>query len=489
MSIEGFTDSLRPERLGKIRLGIKVPSQNAPNILYPRATNYFVLPPELIPIYGEKPTEIHPIWLPSDNPDDFIRHHYEYWTQSLSLLCQGNGREATAKMDTQTGAFADKDTKEWVRKKMSCPGEECAYYKAKQCRAMMHFDFLLPEVPGIGVWTLTTTSWNSARNIMSAVKQLQSLVRMVKDGHIAGVPITLKLAPQDAQPPGGKKKTIFVVHLVIPLKLGEVVRLAQTPISARFRLAVGPMTVEEIERDGIPEDLAGPFEEEDKTEPPKTAPPKREKIKEADVLKLADQSIGFGEGSWNGKVVPMMKELFGGIDSYEKLDADQAFKLWTSIKAQAAANEATQRLAKEKAERERPPQTTQEMCASTMDKVHGAMADEVKGAAASLATPQVPATEPPPSEPPPPPPPPAKAKAKKASGKPQSQEEKDQWNARMRLTEALKERMGGREQGIQWLKDNYGTVSTAEMSKEQLEAALARINEQKPESTEEESPF
>ncbi len=261
MPIQGFCESLRPDRLGKIRLGMKVPSEKDPSKSYPRATPYFVVPPEVAQLYGEKPTEICPVWLPSDNLDDFISHHYEYWTQTNSLVCRGDGVKAMSKLDSETGAFADRTTTNWVRREMSCDGEECDCYRQKKCRAMMHFDFLLPDVPGIGVWTLTTGSWNGARNILSSIKALQTMCRMFEHGHIAGIPLTLALAPQEVTPPGAAKKKIYVVHLRIPLKFSDVARLAQTPIGAQFRIAAGPLSVEEAEKDGIPEDLVGPFEE------------------------------------------------------------------------------------------------------------------------------------------------------------------------------------------------------------------------------------
>ncbi len=273
MPIQGFNESLRPDRLGKIRLGMKVPSEKDPSKLYPKATPYFVVPPEVAAVHGDKPTEICPIWLPSDNLDDFISHHYECWTQTNSLVCRGDGMKAMAKLDTETGAFAERTTANWTRREMTCEGEECQYYKQKKCRAMMHFDFLLPEVPGIGVWTLSTTSWNGARNILSSIKALQNMCRMFKDGHIAGIPLTLALAPQEVTPPGAQKKKIYVVHLRIPLKFGDVARLAQTPIGAQFRIAAGPISIEEAEKEGIPDDLVGPFEgDEPETKQPETVP-------------------------------------------------------------------------------------------------------------------------------------------------------------------------------------------------------------------------
>jgi hypothetical protein len=273
MPIQGFNESLRPDRLGKIRLGMKVPSEKDPSKTYPRATPYFVVPPEVAEVHGDKPTEIYPIWVSSDNLDDFVSHHYEYWTQTNALVCRGDGVKAMAKLDTETGAFAERGTANWTRKEMSCEGEECPYYKQKKCRAMMHFDFLLPEVPGIGMWTLSTTSWNGARNILSSLKALQNMCRMLKDAHMPGIPLTLALVPQDATPPGGPKKKIYVVHLRIPLKFADVARLAQTPIGAQFRIAAGPISIEEAEKEGIPDDLVGPFEgDEPETKATETAP-------------------------------------------------------------------------------------------------------------------------------------------------------------------------------------------------------------------------
>ena len=52
--IKGLSDKRRLPRLGKIRLGVKAISQKSGKE-YPKETDYFVCPPEVQAVYGEKP--------------------------------------------------------------------------------------------------------------------------------------------------------------------------------------------------------------------------------------------------------------------------------------------------------------------------------------------------------------------------------------------------------------------------------------------------
>jgi hypothetical protein len=53
--IKDLSDKRRLPRLGKIRLGIKCKSVSTGNE-YPKEVEYFVCPPEVQKVYGEKPT-------------------------------------------------------------------------------------------------------------------------------------------------------------------------------------------------------------------------------------------------------------------------------------------------------------------------------------------------------------------------------------------------------------------------------------------------
>ena len=69
--IKGISDRPRLPRLGKIRLGIKVEEEGKKP--YPRAVDYFVCPPEVQAVLGEKPRSL-PIAFPTDDPDQWASH-------------------------------------------------------------------------------------------------------------------------------------------------------------------------------------------------------------------------------------------------------------------------------------------------------------------------------------------------------------------------------------------------------------------------------
>ena len=277
MPINGFAAD-RIERLGKIRLGIRIPGSKDPSKTYPRATEYFVVPPEVQAVHGEKPTEL-PIMFPTPDVDEWLSHYYRCYSQSYGLVCIGNGIKANQKTDKSTGAIVDRETKEgnWEWREVSCEGEECPYFEKKACRGMMFLNVILPKVPGIGVYQLVTGSRNSRMNILSMINTLQKMASRV-NATIDFVPFTLSLEPQTANPIGGKQKTIYVVHLRAgDLKIEDFMRLATSrSMRERLRLAApAAQTPEEAAKEELPEDLEFPLDE------PEAEPPSKGKGKAA----------------------------------------------------------------------------------------------------------------------------------------------------------------------------------------------------------------
>jgi hypothetical protein len=150
MPIEGLTNIVRIPRLGKIRLGIKAKS-NKKDSEYPKATDYFVVPNEVKEVYGDKPTELE-IMFPVEDPEMFAQQWLRAYSMSQGLVCIGNGLEAKRKVDVETGAMANHETNQWEWHQITCESQECPEYQSKTCRRVMNLQFLLPEVPGLGVW-------------------------------------------------------------------------------------------------------------------------------------------------------------------------------------------------------------------------------------------------------------------------------------------------------------------------------------------------
>ena len=76
--------------------------------------------------------------------------------------------------------------------------------------------FLLPRISGLGIWQLDTSSINSILNINAAVALLKQVL-----GKVALLPLTLRVVPIEVSPEG-KKKTVYVLQLDIPVKLGDL---------------------------------------------------------------------------------------------------------------------------------------------------------------------------------------------------------------------------------------------------------------------------
>ncbi len=237
--IVGLTDRPRRlPRLGKIRLGIKVTkkddkgqpvlNKDGEPITYPRAVDYFVCPPEVAAALGWqgkpedfKPKEL-PVMLPMDDEEFWAATYYRRYSRSRGLVCKGNGETSRRMIDKATGGIADRNTKTgdavWAEG-CECKGKFCPDYTAKPhlCQEVMNLQFLMPDVPGLGVWQVDTGSINSILNIMAAAAMLRVMFKRVW-----GIPLLLTLEPKEVtNPDDGKKKAVQVLNLRIKGTLRE----------------------------------------------------------------------------------------------------------------------------------------------------------------------------------------------------------------------------------------------------------------------------
>ncbi len=220
MSIKGLSETRRMPRLGKIHLGIK--AQTAEGKTYPKAVDYFVCPPEVASIFGEQPRELN-IMFPVEDPDKFASQWYKCYSSYRGLVCKGDGEKCLRLVDVATGDFAHRDTKETTMREAACQGEECTQYKDKKCKAVMNLQFLLPDVPGLGIYQLDTSSANSIIAVNSAL----DLVRNVC-GRVSMIPLKLTVEPKEVQA-DGRKKTVYVLNVRVGVKLAEIQKVAALP--------------------------------------------------------------------------------------------------------------------------------------------------------------------------------------------------------------------------------------------------------------------
>jgi hypothetical protein len=248
MPIEGVSNLVRIPRLGKIHLGIRVQSKDKKDVQYPKATDYFVVPDEVAAVYGPKPTELQ-IMFPVEDPELFAQQWLRAYSMTQGLVCIGTGVEAHRKIDVGTGAIADHETKDWEWREMSCDPQECQEYQTKRCRRVMNLQFLLPEVPGLGVYQIDTSSFYSIVNINSMIKMLQGML-----GRSSMIPLTLTLGPIEVCPPGMTKKTVHIMHIKKDIKLSQLAHLAQLPPA---RVLIPEADTEEPPSDLFPEEVIG----------------------------------------------------------------------------------------------------------------------------------------------------------------------------------------------------------------------------------------
>ena len=246
--IKGVSELRRMPRLGKIRLGIKQVSARTQNP-YPVATDYFVVPEEIKGYVGEKPKQLN-IMFPLEDPKEFAIQWLRCYSFTQGLVCKGDGMIGRRKVDVITGALANHTTIEWEwQDGLPCDPDTCPEYSSEkpQCRRVMNLLFLMPDVPGFGVWQLDTSSFYSIVNINSCLDLIKRLC-----GRISFIPLTLSLEPQLVEPPGIKRKTVHILQVRSNVKLAEIQRLGRRRPE---QVLLPPLEEEEIPTDLFPEEV------------------------------------------------------------------------------------------------------------------------------------------------------------------------------------------------------------------------------------------
>ena len=264
MPIEEISDLRRYPRLGRVRLGIKKEGQRGP---YPAATDYFVCPDEVEAVHGPHPTEL-PVMFPADDLELVAPQWYKCYSYTQNLVCKGNGKTCRRKVDTDTGDFADKDTKKWDMADGICDPHQCPKLESKQCKRMMSLLFILPEVPGLGVYQLDTSSFFSIVNINSQLAAgdptrgiPEGFLRQFTKGRIAFIPLILSIGPQVVTPPGEGRKTVHVLSVRAEVKLADIIRISG---QAPRQVLLGAIQEEEPPDDLYPEGVIGGEADESK---------------------------------------------------------------------------------------------------------------------------------------------------------------------------------------------------------------------------------
>ena len=273
MAIQRYRGLGRLPRLGKIHLGVKVPVEGKPDVFRPKATEYFVCPPELQALegIGPRPQELPVMFLHNDI-DKVASLYYRAYGSGTGLVCKGDGETANAVVDVaawarakqqvQAGIWATSQSTKTERVEIPCAGEGCVgvdacpHYEAKKCRRVMMLQVLVRGAPRIGVYQIDTGSYYGTVNVLGWLETIQEQF----GGRIAGLPMILRLVPQEVTA-DGKKKIVRVLQLTAAGDAEGFLALALMPIREAIASA-NRLALPEGKAEGVIEgDIVEPGEE------------------------------------------------------------------------------------------------------------------------------------------------------------------------------------------------------------------------------------
>jgi len=230
MAIKGLSEIRRLPRLGKIRLGIKKKAKSGKE--YPAEVDYFILDPqtpselendkligEFHTLYGEQPKSIK-IMFPVAESDFYFPQFYKRYGSGSSLKCKGDGELASCTMDEFAKGLKIIGKDEMGLTRVKCEGRDCPYYKGRECSEVGVLQVLLPDLPGAGVWQVTTGSFHSIVNLNSCIDYIKAVC-----GRAHMLPLTLERRPQETTFEG-KKATHFILHINMDCRLSDIQKFA-----------------------------------------------------------------------------------------------------------------------------------------------------------------------------------------------------------------------------------------------------------------------
>lgn len=230
MAIKGLSEVRRLPRLGKIRLGIK--KKTAAGKEYPAEVDYFILDPqtpselenqklkdEFHKLYGEQPKSIG-IMFPVASSDVYFPQFYKRYGSGAALKCKGDGEVASCTTKEYAAGLKVLGEDEMGLIKVVCAGKECPYYKKKECTEVGTLQILLPELPGAGVWQISTGSFHSIVNVNSCIEYIKAVC-----GRAHMIPLTLERREQEIVHEGHKTKH-YILHINMDFKLADIQRYA-----------------------------------------------------------------------------------------------------------------------------------------------------------------------------------------------------------------------------------------------------------------------
>lgn len=283
-TIKGLSDKRRLPRLGIIRLGMKLKSKKTGKE-YPAETAHFVVPEEVMKVYGSEPTELD-VMLPLNELEAIFPCAYKYYGSSRGLICTGDGEVAYR---------VNPDTREM--QPVKCP---CELLEQKKCTQGGTLNVILYKINVGGVYQIRTGSYHSIIDINSGIDYVQALV-----GRVAMVPLKLKREKTETHH-DEKKQTHYTLRLILDADINCIneLRKDNTRILEQSRHIALPVPKEEN-----PEmDAVDVFVDEEEAQPAET--PENGASKDKDVPDIVEP-----DASSQAEIEPKPEKM--GITVYQ----------------------------------------------------------------------------------------------------------------------------------------------------------------------------
>lgn len=304
--IEGISERRRLPRLGKIRLGVKVLSKKGTE--YPKEVDYFVVPPEVAKVYGDKPKELD-IMVPINDLGVVFPQAYKWYGSQKGLKCIGDGAKA-ARLNEETKAIVERE----------CPCE----LLEKECFKRAHFMVILPRINMGGVYQIDSGSYHSMVDINSGLEYVEVLV-----GRFAMVPLKLRRVARETHE-GGIKSVHYPLQVILDADINLLNQLRED--NKRVLMGLSALAIEGPEDTNPAMDEEGVVVIEENgdgvSEPPATTKPQPATKQQIAAIKSLSKKHGKVvnvEGLTTEQAVEIIKSLQQEDGSKEPITIEEPF--------------------------------------------------------------------------------------------------------------------------------------------------------------------
>lgn len=261
--IKGLSEVRRLPRLGCIRLGMKMRKDKSGKIIpaekdfkgstFPREVDYFIIDPKtpneeenqkikdiFYQKFGEQPKQIQ-IMFPLPDENIFFQQYYKRYGKTTSLKCKGDGETAICASNDFVEKLKVIGETDMGNPKVMCEGRNCPYYENNECSEVGTLQFLIPELPGAGIWQISTGSYHSIVELNSCIEYIRAIC-----GRVHMIPLTLERRKREIVHEG-KKRNHYILQLNMSFALTELQRLAQIdPTKISLQLPEPESEIEDI---------------------------------------------------------------------------------------------------------------------------------------------------------------------------------------------------------------------------------------------------